>query len=367
VGNADSRVISGRLPDPMFWSGKRVLLTGHSGFKGGWTALWLKAMGAQVTGFALMPDTGPALFHLAEVERDINSIFGDLRDRVAVQEAVATADPQIVLHMAAQALVRRSIVEPVETFAVNVLGTVHLLETLRRRSAIEAVLVVTSDKVYAQAARQRTFKEDDRLGGKDPYSASKAATELVVSAYGSTYFEQAAIPLATARGGNVIGGGDFAADRLVPDIIRAAKEDGRVELRHPEATRPWQHVLDCTAGYLLFLEHLAAGIGAMRTMNFGPNPACATTVGELADTLISALGAPAGWDHLPDPNSLETEALALDATAARQTLGWRERLAGREGVKWTADWYRAYMRGEDLRMMTLRQIAAYRGTYADSR
>jgi CDP-glucose 4,6-dehydratase len=347
------------LPDPAFWTGKRVLLTGHTGFKGSWTALWLATMGAKVTGYALKPDTDPALFQIAEVERDLFSIVGDLRDRGAVEAAVEAARPQVVIHMGAQALVRRSVSDPVGTFSTNVLGTVHLLDALRRRQEIEAILVVTSDKVYAHDGVHRAFVETDPLNGNDPYSASKAATEIVTRAYARSFFDVADVPLATARGGNIIGGGDFSDDRLVPDVVRSIRSGTRLALRHPAATRPWQHVLDCICGYLVFAQALASDRAAVRALNFAPESGGISVV-ELADALLAALKGPPTWDHAPDPTSIEIETLTLDASAARMQLGWRTRLTIEGAVRWTADWYRGYMEGEDPRALSLNQISGYR-------
>jgi CDP-glucose 4,6-dehydratase len=346
------------LPDPSFWRDKRVLLTGHTGFKGSWAALWLSSMGAKVTGFGLAPDTEPALFYAAGVANDVTSIIGDLRDATAVNQCVAAAAPQIVIHMAAQAIVRRSIVDPVKTFATNVQGTVHLLEALRQQPELRVVLVVTSDKVYANDELGRTFVETDRLGGQDAYSASKAAAEIVTRAYASSYFEPAGIPVATARGGNVIGGGDFSADRLVPDVIRAAQSGKKLALRHPEATRPWQHVLDCVGGYFVFTEALANGRTVSPALNFGPDHST-MTVAELAEAIFNALGQRPAWYLQSEPDSIERATLAIDASRARAELGWRSWLAGAATIAWTADWYRAFAADEDLRAVTLGQIAAY--------
>jgi CDP-glucose 4,6-dehydratase len=346
------------LPDPAFWSGKRVLLTGHTGFKGSWTALWLAAMGAKVTGFALAPETEPALFNLARVGPDVASIIGDLRDADTVSKSVAAADPQIVIHMAAQALVRRSIADPVATFATNIQGTIHLLDALRGRPALRAVLVVTSDKVYANDELGRAFIETDQLGGKDAYSASKAAAEIVTRAYALSYFKPAGIPVATARGGNVIGGGDFAADRLIPDVIRAVQSGNKLALRHPEATRPWQHVLDCVAGYFVFAEALANGRVVSPALNFAPDHST-MTVAALAEAIFKALGQKPNWYHQLEPDSIEMKALAIDASQARAKLGWRGRLTDAAAIAWTADWYRAFAAHENLRAVTLDQIAAY--------
>jgi CDP-glucose 4,6-dehydratase len=327
-------VSAAALPDRAFWAGKRVLVTGHTGFKGGWLTLWLREMGAEVTGFARAPDTDPSLFHLAQVERGITSLTGDLCDAAAVRRAIDKARPEIVIHLAAQAIVRRAIAAPAETFASNVLGTAMLLEALRGHEGLAAILVVTSD--------------------------------LAVRAFGSSYFDAASIPLATARGGNIIGGGDFAPDRLVPDIVRAVLAGAKPALRHPDATRPWQHVLDCLAGYLLFVEALAAGKSVRRALNFGPEPGRPLTVRTLTEAVLGALGAGPVWDHAPEPGSLDMNSLTLDASAARRALGWGDRLAGGASVTWTAEWYRAFAGGADMRAATLRQIADYTGGAAGS-
>jgi CDP-glucose 4,6-dehydratase len=241
-----------------------------------------------------------------------------------------------------------------------VLGTATLLEALRGCAGLAAVLVVTSDKVYANNGAGRAFREDDRLGGVDPYSASKAATELAVRAFAASYFDAADIPVATARGGNIIGGGDFASDRLVPDAMRAVLSGTRVALRHPDAIRPWQHVLDCLTGYLLFAEALAQHKSVPRALNFGPRQGEAVTVRALAEAVLSAAGAKPVWDHMPEPGSLEMKTLTLDSSAARASLRWSDRLAGHAGVEWTAAWYRAFASAADMRATTLSQIDAYR-------
>ncbi|MDB5440688.1 MAG: rfbG [Caulobacteraceae bacterium] len=344
-------------PDPAFWRGKRVLLTGHTGFKGAWASLWLARMGANVHGLALAPEA-PSLYALAGVETGLTSHIVDLRDADGVAIAVEKAAPQLVLHMAAQPIVKRSIAEPVESIAINVLGTAHLLQALRGAPGLEAVLVVTSDKVYANSETGKAFTEDDRLGGKDPYSASKAACELVAYSFARTYFDASGVRLATARGGNVVGGGDFAADRLVPDIVRAARAGEKVVLRHPSATRPWQHALDCVSGYLLYLQGLAEGRDLPASLNFGPQGE-SVSVGSLANAVLEALSANQGYEHRPDPGSIEMKALAVDSSLARQTLGWRDRLTGPALVETTAAWYRAWLAGGDLRAFTLSQIADY--------
>lgn len=345
------------MADPAFWRGRRVLLTGHTGFKGAWAAFWLTEMGAEVTGLALAPETDPALFDILGAQG--RSVICDLRDRDRVAAEVAAADPEIVLHMAAQPLVRRSYREPVETFATNVMGTVHLLDALRGAD-VRAILVVTSDKVYENDESGRAFAEDARLGGHDPYAASKAAAEIAVASYARSYFREAGVPLATARGGNVIGGGDFSEDRLVPDIIRAALTGNVLQLRNPEASRPWQHVLDCLSGYFAYLEGLATGRDLPPSLNFGPHdPADVLTVGAVTAEMCRAMGLPGDWqlDEAPAPH--EMAALAIDSTRAGATLGWRGRLTGREAIRLTADWYAAWKNGADMTRVTRDQIAAY--------
>ena len=345
------------IPDPSFWRGRRVLVTGHTGFKGGWAALWLRELGAEVTGFALPPETEPSLFAMLGAAAGA-SILGDLRDPAAVAEAVARARPEIVLHMAAQPLVRQSYAAPAETFAVNVMGTVHLLDALRRAEGLAAVLVVTSDKVYENDESGRAFAEGDGLGGHDPYAASKAAAEIAVASFARSFFAPAGVRLATARGGNVIGGGDFAPDRLVPDIVRAALAGEAVRLRNPGATRPWQHVLDCVAGYLVYLEALAAGRAVPAALNFGPPQDESSSVAELAAAMTAALQAPPAIAE-DDGGPREMRALALDPRLAATALGWRGRIGAAAAVRLTADWYGAWRRGTEMERFTRDQIRAF--------
>ena len=347
--------------DPGFWRGKRVLLTGHTGFKGSWAAIWLSGMGAAVTGLALAPDQQPSLFELAGVGGLVTSLIADLRDPKATEAALAGRTFDLVLHMAAQPIVRASIEDPVGTFGTNIMGTAHLLQALRAQTALKALLVVTSDKVYANAETGRAFVETDALGGKDPYSASTAAAEIVTQSFAKSYFDAAGVPVATARGGNVIGGGDFSRDRVVADIVRAARGQESVVLRHPEATRPWQHVLDCVAGYLVYLQALASDPATPRAMNFGPKPGgVEVTVGELATLGVEALGAQP-WRHEPDPNSIEARSLAIDAGLAERTLGFASRLDAPAAVGLTMDWHRRQANGEAALDLCREQIAAYEG------
>ena len=345
--------------NPDFWAGKRVLLTGHTGFKGGWAAIWLSRMGAKVTGLALAPDQQPSLFELAGIERRIISRLADLRRPDQVAGAMAGNSFDLVLHMAAQPIVRTSVEDPVGTFETNVMGTAHLLQALRDQPALQAVLVITSDKVYANPETGAAFVEGDNLGGKDPYSASKAATELVVQSFARSIFQ--GVPVGTARGGNVIGGGDFSRDRLVADIVRAVRAGEPVTLRHPEATRPWQHVLDCLAGYFCHIEALATQPTTPRALNFGPRRGGPqVSVGELATLGVAALnGQP--WRHQPDPGSLEARTLAIDAGLAKRSIGFESRLDAPQAVALTMDWYRRQAAGEAALGLCEAQIEGYEG------
>lgn len=346
-------------PDPGFWRGRRVLLTGHTGFKGAWAAIWLHRMGAEVTGLALPPEYPDSLFELAGLDRLVDSHMVDLRDQAAVEGLVGGLEPEIVLHLAAQPIVRASIEDPVGAFATNVMGAVHLLHALRAHSTLKAVLVVTSDKVYANSEGGQAFAEQAALGGKDPYSASKAAAEIVTASFAYSFFDPAGVPVATARGGNVIGGGDMSRDRLVSDILRAARAGEAVVLRHPEAVRPWQHVLDCVAGYLVYAQALAERPDAPRALNFGPREGGAeVTVGELATLVVEAMGA-RPWRHEPDPRSIEARMLAIDTALARRTLGFESRLDAPQAVRLTTEWARRQAEGCDARALCLEQIAAY--------
>lgn len=340
------------------FAGRRVLLTGHTGFKGAWLALWLDRLGAEVYGFALPPEGDASLYEMAQVGKRLNSTFGDLNDLESVEAAVAKARPQIVLHLAAQAIVRRSHADPLGTLATNVMGAAHLLQALRSAPDVSTILVVTSDKVYANDEQGAAFAEDARLGGKDPYSASKAAAELVTRAYAQSFFKDASVKIVTARGGNVIGGGDYAADRIVPDIVRAAARNERPVLRMPHATRPWQHVLDCLHGYLTYVDALERGESLPETLNFGPDPTTPITVGELTEEMLKALGLDTRYEHQP-ADSREMHVLAVDSSRARALLGWRDRLPGRRAINWTADWYRDAVAGSSPLATTLAQIDAF--------
>lgn len=346
-------------PDPDFWRGKRVLLTGHTGFKGSWAALWLAQLGAEVTGLALAAEGPESHFDLAAVSSGIRSIEADIRDADALRRHVAAARPQIVLHMAAQALVRPSYADPVTTWASNVIGTLNLLEAVKAAGSEAIVLVVTSDKVYRNDETGRAFVETDPLGGHDPYSASKAGCEILTSSWRDSFALEAGLTIATARAGNVVGGGDFSRDRLVPDIWRAVRDGRTLEIRNPNATRPWQHVLDCLNGYLLYVEALAANPRGPLALNFGPDTTVSRSVSEIANAVLGAIRPGESWNLAADAGPREMATLAIDSGLARKTLGWRDQLAGDRLVRWTADWYKALAAGADMRTLTLAQIAAF--------
>lgn len=341
-----------------FWQDKRVLLTGHTGFKGAWLGLCLEHMGARVTGYSLAPATDPALFDILKPWPSLTSITGDIRDRPSLSEAVGACNPEIVIHLAAQALVRLSYADPVGTFDTNAMGTVCLLDVLRDAPDITTVLVVTSDKVYAQDGRGRPYAENDRLGGSDPYSASKTTQEIITASYAASYFTDREVPVATARAGNVIGGGDWAADRLVPDFFRAMETGERFHLRYPMATRPWQHVLEPLAGYLTYVEKLTAGEELPMSLNFGPSDP-PLTVAEVIAELSRLSGYSGGWNREAKEQWPEHGDLQLDSAEARAVLGWRQRLSIEESLEWTAAWHQAHAVGDDMRAFSISQADAY--------
>lgn len=343
------------------WAGRRVLITGHSGFKGSWLSLWLNAMGADVTGFALPPPTSPSLFARARLDEVVHHIEGDVRDLAAVRAAMETARPEIVFHLAAQPIVRLSYEQPVETIATNLMGTTHVLEAVRHCPSVEAVVCVTSDKCYENSEWVWPYRETDPMGGHDPYSASKGCAELVASAYRRSYFADGPA-LATVRAGNVIGGGDWALDRLVPDLVRAFEAGAAPLIRAPHAVRPWQHVLEALAGYIGIGERLLAGDRRFAEgWNFGPSEEDARPVSWIIDRMRRAWGLP-GLESVPDTGIQPHEAglLRLDSSKARAALGWRPRLRLEDAIDWIVAWHQAVARGEDARAVTLAQIAAYR-------
>jgi CDP-glucose 4,6-dehydratase len=344
-----------------FWKGKRVLVTGHTGFKGSWLTLWLRDLGAEVTGFSDVVPTDPALYDLAKLSADCRDLRGDVVDAKALRAALASSGPEIVFHLAAQPLVRASYRDPAETWRVNVMGTLNLLDACRAQPSVKTIVVITTDKVYENAGHGNPFREDDPPGGHDPYSASKAACEILCTSWRRSFVEPAdghPVGLATARAGNVIGGGDFAAERLVPDLVRAKIGGTTPLLRYPRAVRPWQHVLEPLSGYLLLAEKLHGDARAFSTaFNFGPDKGDFRTVGELADGMCRALDT--RWDHEKVPQPHEAALLRLDSSRAAERLGWTPRLAFPDTLRWTSGWYAEWMRGGDARALTLGQIREY--------
>ena len=345
--------------DASFWKGRRVFLTGHTGFKGGWTTLLLNRLGAHVSGFSLPAEGEPNLFSLAGIAQDLDHRIGDLRDDGAVRTAVEDFKPEIVLHMAAQPLVRRSYADPVTTYATNVMGTVQLLDAVRRTPSVRAVVVVTSDKCYENVGWAWGYRENDGLGGHDPYSNSKACAELVVDSFRRSFFSaDGTARVASVRAGNVIGGGDWSADRLVPDAMRAFAKGETLVLRQPHAVRPWQHVLDPVLAYLLVAQRLVAGEAIAEGWNFGPSLASNVRVAAVAERLAQLWGAGARWqsDQAGD-HPHEAVHLTLDCAKASARLGWSPLLSLDDSLRLTVDWYRAFTAGAPMRDVTLAQIA----------
>ena len=344
------------------WAGRRVLVTGHTGFKGSWLSLWLHSLGAEVTGFALPPPTEPSLFAAAGIEALVHHVEGDVREFAAVRSVVEAAQPEIIFHLAAQPLVRRSYVEPVETYATNVMGTVHLLEAARQVPGVAGIVCVTSDKCYENREWVWPYRESDPMGGHDPYSSSKGCAELVASAWRSSFFSDGGPALATVRAGNVIGGGDWAADRLVPDLVRAFERGAAPLIRSPDSVRPWQHVLEALGGYLLIAERLLAGERAFAdAWNFGPSDEDARPVGWIVERMRTAWGG-ATNAPIPDcaPRPHEAGLLRLDCSKARAALGWRPALTLDAALEWIVEWHKSVAAGGGARAATLAQIAAYR-------
>jgi CDP-glucose 4,6-dehydratase len=353
------------------WRGVRVFLTGHTGFKGGWLALWLASEGAIVRGFALDPSTSPSLFEAARISDWVEDIRGDIRNLDALDQAMREFAPELVLHLAAQPLVRLSYADPISTYATNVMGTAHLLESVRGLHSVRAVVVVTSDKCYENREWHRGYRESDQLGGHDPYSSSKACAEIVSAAYRSSFFspESKGALLATARSGNVIGGGDWSQDRLIPDLIRGFLAQEPVLIRRPGSVRPWQHVLEPLAGYLTLAGRLLTGEKPLAdAWNFGPHDDDAWPVEQIAETMALRWGPGASWTVDSTPSVHEAGYLKLDASKARAELGWRPQLRLSTALDWAVDWYQAWNAGSDMQAFTLDQIAAYKrlGTTQES-
>jgi CDP-glucose 4,6-dehydratase len=349
------------------WQNRRVLVTGHTGFKGGWLSLWLAARGAHVHGFALDPPTTPSFHDACGVAGIVaDDRRGDLRDPAALDDCLAAARPEVVFHLAAQPLVRRSYREPLETFDANVMGTARLLEAARRCDAVRAVVVVTTDKVYDNREWDWAYRETEPLGGADPYSASKACAEFVCESYRRSFLAAGGIRLATARAGNVIGGGDWAADRLVPDFLRAVTAGEPLAIRAPRSVRPWQHVLEPLAGYLLLAERLLESDRFAEAWNFGPAEDDARPVGDVVDELCRLVPG-ARWHRDGADHPHEAGMLRLDSTKARQRLGWRPRWGLEEALARTIDWHRAWQGGADMAAVSLAQIQAFETAAAAAR
>jgi len=343
-----------------FWRGKRVFLTGHTGFKGGWLSLWLSEMGAHVHGYSLTPSSDPSFYVATSVsDRLAASTIADIRDADVLNKALLAAAPDIVLHLAAQPLVRYSYASPVETYAVNVMGTVNLFEAVRQVPSVKAVLNVTTDKCYENRERNEPYSEDEALGGYDPYSSSKACSELVTSAYRRSFFETRGVALGSARAGNVIGGGDWSTDRVVPDFLRAIDAGETLAIRYPKAIRPWQHVLEPLSGYLQLAEKLYAENGAFaEAWNFGPEDVDTRSVEWLADRLCTYMP-DAHWRHEEAPQLHEAGTLKLDSNKAKRRLNWRPRWTLDQALSRTVDWHLAWSKGADMQAFSLEQISAY--------
>lgn len=354
---------------PFSWQGKRVFLTGHTGFKGGWLALWLASKGAIVRGYALDPYTTPNLVDVARIPSVLEDIRGDIRDASALEPAIRDFAPEVVFHMAAQPLVRLSYSDPIGTYETNVIGTAKVLDAIRRTPSVRAVVSITTDKCYENKEWVWGYRETDPLGGYDPYSSSKACAEIVSAAYRQSYFpvdklgntHQTAI--ATARAGNVIGGGDWSLDRLIPDLIRGFLDGEAVRIRRPHAIRPWQHVLEPLAGYIALAEHLLSdNPGRYATAyNFGPADDDAREVGWIVEKMVGFWGDGASWVLDPDPGVHEAGYLKLDASRAKADLGWAPRLNLETALQWLVEWYRAWQHGTDMHDFTVKQIQQYEG------
>lgn len=349
----------------VFWQGKRVLLTGHTGFKGSWLSLWLQSIDAQVVGYALAPPSSPSLFEIAEVDARMVSIVGDIRDLDHLRAVFAEHKPEIVIHMAAQALVRYSYIEPVETYSTNVMGTVNLLEAVRGANSVKAVVNVTSDKCYENREWAWGYRENEAMGGVDPYSNSKGCAELVTAAYRSSYFhpkkyQTHGVAIASGRAGNVIGGGDWAEDRLIPDIMRAITQGKPVNIRNPHAIRPWQHVLEPLSGYLVLAQKLyEEGANYAEGWNFGPNDEDAKPVQWIVEKLTGAWGEGTNWTLDAGNHPHEAHYLKLDCSKAKARLDWHPRWHLEDALGAIIEWHRAYRNGETMQALTLNQIHRY--------
>jgi CDP-glucose 4,6-dehydratase len=352
-------------PTRTFWSGRRVFLTGHTGFKGSWLALWLEALGADVTGYALEPPTEPSLYQEAGVERGLRSIIADIRDYDRLKAAIAASRPEVILHLAAQSVVKRGYADPIETYGSNVMGTVHLFEAVRTLGTGCAIVNITSDKCYAHRSSGAPYREDDPMGGDDPYSNSKGCAELVTTSFRQSYFApdslaRHGVALASARAGNAIGGGDWTADQLIPDLIRAFIAERPCLIRSPGGIRPWQFLLEPLRGYLMLAERLGGqGAEFASGWNFGPVDSDAKPVSWIADRLQQSWGGSARWTRDAGAHPAEAAVLRLDASKAAASLGWRPAIGLDVTLDWIVQWYRGWAAGEDARSLTQGQISRY--------
>ena len=343
-----------------FWSGKKVLITGHTGFKGSWLAFWLKMLGAEICGYSLAPEIEPNLFKDLELEKKMRSILGDIRDLPHFEKTVQSFQPEIVFHLAAQSLVRKSYKEPLETYTTNVIGTVNILESIRRTDSVKSVVIITTDKVYENKEWHWAYRENERLGGFDPYSSSKACAELAVSAYRNSFFGASDCLIATARAGNVIGGGDWSEDRLLPDVFRSLVFGEKLEIRNPDSIRPWQHLLEPLDGYMKLAEKLyASEKNFAEAWNFGPAEEDSKPVGWILDEVKRVWREPVNWEIDKSIQPHEAKNLKLDSTKAKSELNWLPKLSLNEAVKLTTEWYRAFKEKVDLVELTSNQINFY--------
>jgi CDP-glucose 4,6-dehydratase len=345
-----------------FWRGKRVFLTGHTGFKGSWLSLWLQHLGARLHGFGLAPHTTPALFELGNVSEQMDSEFGDVRDLERLTQSLQRAAPEIVFHMAALPIVSDSFIQPVETYHTNVMGTVHLLEAVRKTPSVKAVVVITSDKCYENREWLWGYREDEAMGGLDPYSSSKGCAELVVSAYRRSFFQKPGVAtlLASVRAGNVIGGGDWAKDRLIPDMMRALVAKQTIKIRQPRSIRPWQHVLEPLYGYMSLAQHLVEkGADFAEGWNFGPTDEDSRSVEWVANHVVKVWGGGRKWELDANATFHEAYQLKLDSSKARARLGWQPSWDLHTALEKVADWYKGWDGGEDVKALCLRQIQEY--------
>jgi CDP-glucose 4,6-dehydratase len=357
--------LEGVVMNPQFWQGKKVLITGHTGFKGSWLSLWLQSLETELVGYSLAPPSQPSLFEVAQVDKSMISIVGDVTDRSHLQTVIAQYQPEIILHLAAQALVRESYKAPVDTYATNVMGTVNLLESVREVGGVKVLVNVTSDKCYENREWIWGYRENEPLGGYDPYSSSKACAEIVTAAYRQSFFHpdkyaEHGLAIATARAGNVIGGGDWASDRLVPDILNSVMTNQKLLIRNPYATRPWQHVLEPLNGYLTLAEHLfQQGSAYSEAWNFGPNESDIKPVHWIVDELISLWGGNSSWEKDTAIQNHEAHSLSLDCAKARSRLKWRSKLDLATALAWIVDWAKSYQSGENMRRVTEEQIRQF--------